>query len=276
MPIYISQAVYLSGTLDADDYINANNPRIGYHNLVQYGGVTADSEETNYPASNIANDSTAEYWESESNATQYVNFQMANSNWDYLAIAGHNLEGSVYQWQSRADPGDAWTDVTDERIPGDNSAIIDLVTTNLHPYVRLKLIPASGVFPKIAVVYIGRILTLQRRVYVGHTPVVYGRRTSVISGMSENGQYLGRVVKRRMLQTSISQQDVTPSYYRSYIDPFVQHAITRPFFVAWRPAQYPEEVGFCWSTSDIVMENQRSNGMIKFDIQMRALAPWTS
>lgn len=276
MPIYISQAVYLSGTLDPDDYINANNPRIGYHNLIQYGAVTADSEAAAYPASNIANVSTAEYWESETNATQYLYLQLDTSGWDYMGIAGHNLEGSVYQWQSRADPGDPWTDVTDERIPGDNEALIDLVTNRLHPFVRLKLIPASGVFPKIAVIYIGRILTLQRRVYVGFTPSTYARNTTVVSGMSENGQFLGRVVKRRTRGgVTLSQQDVTRSYYTTYIDPFAVHAETKPFFCAWRPAQYPNEVGYCWTTDDIVMEQQRSNGMVKFDIKFRALAPWT-
>lgn len=275
MAIFISQDLYLSGALDIDDYINANNPRIGYHNLVVYGGVTADSEAANYPASNVTNVSTAEYWQSASNATQYINFELGVNAWDYFAIGGHNLEGSVYQLESRADPADAWTAVTDEAIPGDNNAIMHLFESLTHPYARLKIIPASGVFPKIAVIYIGQILTLQRRVYVGHTPGVYGRQTEVVSGMSESGQYLGRIVKRQTLSTSISQENVTAAYYRQHIEPFVQAAILRPFFLAWRPAQYPDEVVFAWATSDIVPENHRTNGMMKFDIQMRALAPWS-
>jgi len=114
---------------------------------------------------------------------------------------------------------------------------------------------------------------LQRRVYVGHRPVTYARSTNVVSGMSESGQYLGRVVRNQTLEFALSQQNVDAEFYREYVEPFVRSAITRPFFAAWRPSKYPDEIGFCWLTRDIVMENQLSNGFVKFDIVGRALAP---
>lgn len=274
MAIYISQDLYLSGALD-DGYINANNPKIGYRNLLEAGGVTATYEDDEHPITNVQNVSTGEYWKSSDNYNiQYVEMTISPGPVDYFAIAGHNLAGAELKLQYRLDPGDAWTDVTSPVIPGDNSAIMWLFTAiNTAAYYRLHIEPSEGIAPRIAVIYLGAILTLQRRVYVGHKPVTYARDTGVVSGMSESGQFLGRVVRNQTLEFALSQQNVDPEFYREYVEPFVQSAITRPFFAAWRPSKYPEEVGFCWLTRDIQMENQLANGFVKFGIVGRALAP---
>lgn len=274
MAIYISQDLYLSGALD-DGYINANNPRIGWRDYLQAGSIAADFEEPDYPATNLQNVSTAEYWRSTDNYnTQYLEMQISPAPVDYFALAGHNLAGAELQLQYRLDPGDAWSAATPPVIPGDNSAIMWLFPAiQTAAYWRLSIQPSEGVYPRIAVMYLGPVLTLQRRTYVGHTPVNYGRSTAVQSGMSESGQYLGRVVQREVLETALSQQNVDPEFYREKIEPFVKSAITRPFFMAWRPSKYPLEVGYCWLTRNIVPENQLANGFVKFDIQVRALAP---
>jgi hypothetical protein len=275
MPIFISQDLWLSGTLD-DGYVNANNPRIGYHNLVPYGGVIAESENPLFPASNIANVSTAEWWESLSDEEQHIEFNLEGlAAWNYFGIAGHNLAGAIYQMQSRADPMDDWEDVTEEFSPGDNNAIMHLFESVITPYARLKLIPAQGILPKIAVVYIGEYLTLPARVSAGHKPINLNRTTDVMSGMSERGDFLGRVLKKTTLgKTDLAQSHVNPDYYRTLIDPFVVHAQTKPFFVAWRPADYPNEAAFAWTTTDIEPEIAGARGKMNFTISMQAIAPW--
>ncbi len=274
MAIYISQDLYLTGALE-DGYINANNPRIGYDNLLEDGAVVADYEEAENPASNIKTVSTGEYWRSSDNyQVQYLTMTVNPSTVDYFAIAGHNLAGAELKLQYRMDPGDSWTDVTVPVIPGDNNAIMWLFTAIVSaPYWRLEIEPSEGIAPRIAVIYIGEILTLQRRVYVGHRPVIYARDTNVVSGVSESGQYLGRVVRNQTLEFALTQQNVDAEFYREYVELFVQAAITRPFFAAWRPSTYPLEVGYCWLTRDIVPENQLANGFMRFDIVGRALAP---
>ncbi len=274
MAIYISQDLYLSGAL-ADGYRNANNPLIGYRNLLEAGSVTADYAETDYPATNMQNVSTGEYWLSSDNFNlQYVTMQVSPGPIDYFAIGGHNLSGAELKLQYRLDPADPWSDVTTPVIPGDNHAIMWLFEPiETAAYWRLYIEPRVGVAPRIAVLYLGQVLTLQRRLYVGHTPIVDGLDTDVVSGMSESGQYLGRVVRRQALGTSITQNNVTPDFWREYIRPFRDAAITRPFFFAWRPSTYPEEVGYCWLTGDIKMENALANGYVKFDIKVQALAP---
>lgn len=274
MAVYITQGLYLSGNLD-DGYRNANNPLIGYENLLETGSVSADSAADDNPASNVKNISTGEYWLStDSVNVQYLTMQIPAGKVNYFALAGHNLAGAELKLQRRDDPGDAWTDVTTAVIPGDNSAILWFFEDNeTSVYWRLYIEPAEGVAPRIAIVYIGEVLVLQRRVYVGHAPAVYNAQSQYRTGVSQSSQYLGRVIRRQTLQFSLDQQNVEPDFYRTYIDPFRIHAETKPFFAAWRPSKYPEEVAFCWTTRDIGLTNQSANGFIQFDIVGNALAP---
>lgn len=274
MAIYISQDLYLSGSLD-DGYRNANNPLIGYDNLVEAGSVSATYAETDYPITNVQNVSTGEYWLStDDTSLQYIEMQVTPTTINYFGIAGHNLAGAELKLQRRDDPGDAWTDVTDAVIPGDNHAIMwyfeDVVTS---AYWRLYIEPSAGTAPRIAVLYLGEVLVLQRRVYVGHTPVTDAQATQYRTAVSASAQYLGRVVGSQFLGVSLAQQNIDPEFYRTYIRPFKLRAETRPFFMAWRPSKYPEEVGFCWTTKDITPQNALANGYLNFDIEGRALAP---
>lgn len=275
MAIYITSALYASGSLVTTDF-NENNPVIGYDNKVILSGVTATSEDSEKPATNVANTSTAEYWESLIDTVQYLEFNINLSAVDYVGIAAHNLEGMTYEIEYKIGAGGTWTAVDSSRVPSDNSAIMWYFTSIEADYWRIKITPTSGKHPKIGVVYIGQAARLQRRVYVGHTPISYGRKTNVVTGMSENGDYLGRVVKNRSLASSVKQENIDASYYRSTIEPFVKHADveSKPYFFAWRPSSYPSEVGYCWNTQNVVPSNQRSNGMMDFTISMRAHAPW--
>lgn len=274
MAIYITQGLYLSGALD-DGYQNANNPLIGYENLLEAGSVTATYEETDYPATNMQNVSTGEYWKSSDNFNlQYLTMQISPGPVNYFGIAGHNLLGAEIKLQRRDDPADPWTDVTTAVIPADNHAIMwYFETVETSAYWRLYIEPSEGVYPRIGVLYMGAVLVLQRRTYVGHTPVTDGQRTSYRTGLSQSSQYLGRVRGSQTLNANLDQNNVDPQFYRDYVRPFARAAETRPFFMAWRPSTYPEEVGFCWTTRDITPKNALANGYLNFSISGQALAP---
>jgi|GEM_PF-786994 len=274
MAIYITTGLYASGTLDATDF-NANNPVIGYDSSVTSSSITADSEATDFPATNMANTSTGEYWESAIDTVQYVTVAFTSQLVNYVGIAAHNLVGATYEIEYKVGAG-SWTAVGVALIPDDNSAIMWYFEDTTADNWRIKITPVSGTNPKIGVVYIGTVLRLQRRVYVGHTPINYGRQTSVQTGLSEVGDYLGRVVKKRVLKSSVKQENISQSFYRSDIEPFVKHADveSEPYFFAWRPSSYPLEIGYCWNTRNIVPSNQRANGMMEFSIDYRAHAPW--
>ena len=113
---------------------------------------------------------------------------------------------------------------------------------------------------------------LQRRIYVGHTPIPYGRESRVTTGVSESGNFLGRIVLGESLETSVDLQNMTPAWYRAEMDPFIAASKEAPFFFAWRPDSYPRETGYAWMTNNPKPSNQRSNGMMQISLSMGGIA----
>lgn len=264
MSVYISHALALAlaPTTDNDAGI------IGYDNLLTIGNVTATSSATNYPATNLANPSTVSLWRSAVTTTQYVTIN-ATGTADYLALARHNLSATTVSVE--AYDGSTWSTVFAEQVLGSNAPAILRFASTAASQFRLKIQNAT-VAPEIAILYVGELLELQRRIYVGHTPITYGRQTTVQSGRSENGNYLGRVILQERLATSVQLENLTPNWYRDTMDAFVIAAKSQPFFYSWRPTTYPEEVGFCWLTSDAVPVNQRANGMMSISLELGGFA----
>jgi hypothetical protein len=266
MSVYLSQALSLTQapTIDNDAGI------IGYDNLLTISNVSATSAAVDYPATNLANPSTASFWRSAITTTQYVLINTVGTA-SYIGLARHNL-GTVQAIVSVEALNDStWETVFDEKILADDATIIFRFAETSAGAFRLKIQNAIAV-PQISILYIGELLELQRRIYVGHTPITYGRQTTVQSGRSENGNYLGRVILQERLSTSVQLENLTPNWYRETMEPFVITAKSLPFFYSWRPTTYPEEVGFCWLTNDAIPVNQRSNGMMSINLEMGGFA----
>lgn len=272
--IHISNHLYISSAV-----FQFGNPIIGYQSILTTENVSADSDPDATPVVNLVNEQTHQYWESESLSTQYIYFENTGLDpIDYIAIARHNFGSGQITYQLQATVGnspEAWIDITDDFIPENDNAIIHFFNESMHPRYRLKLVPYGGspsYEPRIAHIKLGQVLVLPQSIYVGHSPVTLNRKTDIVTNTSENGQFLGRVQKRQYLTTSVDMTHIEPGYYREYIDPFAEHAITGAFFFAWRPAQYPEEVGYGWTGGDISPENQMPNGMMQFSFSMKAVS----
>lgn len=270
--IVISDDIVLSAEA-IQSGVTGNNPRIGYHNLVTEANVFADLEDADFPAVNMANPATYLKWKGEdSTSEQSVGVVLSPAQTvNYFGIARHNLGtiGSEYVFEY-SNNGTTWTALTTPRVPADDFAIIHEFEDTFASHFRLTM-TSNGDAPEIAVLYIGRILTLQRRIFVSHTPLIYGRDTTVSTGVSEEGEFLGRVVRREMFQSSVVMQNITGAFYRTYIDPFFYAAAHIPFFWAWRPLSYPLEVGYSWLQGDGKMVNQRPNGMVEISFQMQGI-----
>lgn len=276
--IIISNDLVLATTEET----SPNSPVIGWQNLVTTLNVTASSEDASFPAINLANPITAPVarWQATTTGAQTITFSINSiADVDYVAIARHNLgsgqipitiEGSI-------DGGSAsgWFELVQEvLLPNDAPAIFRFVPQSLTD-VRIVLgAGGSGGDPaEIAVAYVGKLLLLQRRIYVGHTPINYGRSAKIVSGKTEAGDFLGRIVISEETATAVELQNLTPAWYRSTLDPFVVASKEIPFFFAWRPGDYPNEVGFAWMMNDPQPKNQRPNGMMNIDFQMSGIAP---
>jgi hypothetical protein len=267
--IIISSSVVLSSTAAA---VDARNPRIGWHNLVTADNVFADEETDDEPAINIANPATYLRWRGESINEQSVQVSLsAAQDVNYFAIAKHNLgsSGATLTFQYSTD-GSTWVDATSAQVLNTDYVVIHEFDTIFASFFRLLITPGSEP-PSIAVLYIGETLVLQRRIYVGHTPLPFGRKTTVSNGRSESGEFLGRVLRRQFLESSVDLKNLTPQWYRQYMEPFIQAATTQPFFWAWRGSQFPNETGYAWLSDDTRMANQLSNGFVSCSFSMQGI-----
>jgi len=266
--IVISPSVVLS----SGSGVNANNPVVGWQNLVTRVNVAASGAAAAYPVLNLANPSTAQAqsWRGANTAQQYLTVTVGTDEFiDYLAVARHNFGSGavVVSVEGMAVDGGSWVELAGEMLPADDSPLLFRFVPQALFLIRLKLQPGT-VVPSAAVLYVGKLLVLQRRIYVGHTPIPFGRESRVTTGVSESGNFLGRIVLGESLETSVDLQNMTPSWYRAEMDPFIVASKEAPFFFAWRPDSYPRETGFAWMTNNPKPSNQRSNGMMQISLSM--------
>lgn len=276
MTTVISSSLVLSGALIGDD-VNENNPIIGYQNLVTDSNISATSGASGYPVSNLANVSTFLRWKASVVTQQYITILLDTpDDIDYLAVARHNFgsNGNVVSVEGLNDatssPTD-WFELVGETLLADDSAVIFRFTPQPLLAIRLR-IQAGTAAAFAAVMYVGKLLILQRRIYVGHTPVIYGRSQSLANHMSINGEFLGRIVLSEKIGSEVEMKNLTPGWYRAYMEPFLLAARDQPFFFGWRPGDYPYESGFVWLTADPKPSNQLPNGMMQVQLSMAGIS----
>lgn len=250
---------------------STNNPIIGYNNLVTSGNIVADTSDPNFPDDNLGNPSTASRWAANDNTTQYITLDLtlSSTSLDYLAVARHNLNdtGITVSVEVQTTSGGSWTAVTTPQVPVDDAPIIFRFVPTVLFGIRLKLVGGSTP-ATIAVLYIGLLLSIPRRFYVGHSPLTLSRNVTVTNGQSETGNFLGRIVLGRFVSTTVALQHLDPAWYRTYMDPFILASEEAPFFFAWRPSDYPDEIGYAWMSGNPIPANQLPNGMMSVSLQM--------
>ncbi len=275
MSVVISSSYVVSASASGGGTITADNPLIGYDNT---GTVSTTTEDPDFPAINLTNPATHLRWAglvSSPEADEYITITNGEvQDIDYIAIARHNfftaqIAVSVEYLDVSASP-DTWVElIAPVILPNDGPALFRFPRL-AYAAVRLRMQPGSAA-PTVAVVYCGQLLVIQRRLYVGHTPITMGRSVTFASPRSISGNFLGRIVLGRKVSTQVVLQNLTPDWYRTYFAPFVEAAEEIPFFFAWRPSSYPNEVGYAWLTQDAIPKNQRTNGMMQVDLMLEGV-----
>ena len=236
------------------DGTGPDHPVIGWRNLVTASTIAADTADSDFPATNLANPATHLKWQAADTTEQYVTVTFGSSQEvDYVGIARHNLYSAQVPVSIEGNSGSGWTELVPDVIPPGDGPLIFRFASQFLTGVRIRLQEGadSPTGPaEMAVVYVGKLLVVERRIYVGHTPMPQGRTSKVTNGMSESGNFLGRVVLQEAVKSSIPLSLLSPAWYRENMDPFMAQAKARPFFFAWRPQSYPYEVGYGWLTND--------------------------
>jgi hypothetical protein len=239
--------------------------RIGWQNLTFGRTPTASSSATGRLPIAATYPTTFEYWRpSALPATWTVDLGTAQTV-DYLGLVG-DMNGATVTLQSSTD-NSTWTTV-DTR-----TGVTDRINMMLFAPVTARYwrITVDVQFVNLAVVYLGQALAMQRRIYQGHTPLTLSRDTELSNNMSEGGQYLGRSIIRKGASTQATWQHLKADWYRANFDPFVKAARTMPFFIAWRPVQYPGELGFVWVDGDIAPDNTGPRDFMSVGMGFRGL-----
>lgn len=247
-------------------------PMIGWDNRVARQGITATSSVLEHPADVMGNPSTSEYWSASSAATQVITVPLIPSPTEvsYLGIARHNLGSAQAVLRVSCRAGGVLTQVLPDFIPADDGVLFARIEPVMADEIVIEIVNPI-VAPRIAVLSAGKVLTLQRNIYVGHTPLNMGREVKLSSGVSESGQFQGRIVLGTSKSTQVSLNHLTPEWYREFFDPFVEATTELPFFFAWRPNDYPQEVGYCWMKGTPTPTNQLNNGMMEVSMSMEGI-----
>lgn len=220
------------------------HPRICYQSFLDTGTVTVSSGDV----AAAKNKLTYDKWQ-PSGTSEWVAVDAGTDvEVDYLAIAAHNLSGRSVQFQY-SDTGSTWTAIYSMVADSDKAILVLLNAPLSKRYWRVLVSGSVGI--SVGVIMIGKALAVQRSINSGHSPITLSRTTVVRPAISERGQWLGRNVIRSGLSTSVAINNLYADWYRANFDPFVESARTEPFFFAWRPETYPDEVALCWTTDDI-------------------------
>lgn len=246
--------------------------RIGYDNFVPSSVVTATTEAVGFPADAVQRQTTWERWKPTAlPATLSIDSGTAPSGTgSYIGIAAHTLGSSsatiAFEYSVN---GTDWTTV-ETLAPANNSAIMIIFAEVQAQYWRIVV--SGSTVPNIGSVYIGVTLDMERPIYGGHSPISLSRQTVVRPTESEKGQWLGRSVIRYGLQTSYAWKNLTAAWYRANFDLFVREARFHPFFIAWRPADFPLEVAYGWTSQDIQPINSGTRDLMSVSISVSAYA----
>lgn len=274
MSVVITQNLVLDA-VEQEDLVNGlpDYPLIAYNNLVTDSNISASFTLDGYPASNMAAPITFREWRASAGGGQWISIVLDGiTQVDYVAIAKHNFGSgqipvSIEDWTT----GSAVT-IAGPVIPADDSPLLFRFSPRAMTLVKIFLNAVAA--PRAAVVYAGKLLVMQRRIWVGHTPFPHGRKSSASRGWSESGQFLGSVLLGAWRETSAPFRLISPDWYRENMDAFLAVAASTPFFFAWRPASYPLEVGFGGLTDDPVPvpEDSSSNNLLAFTLNMKGVA----
>lgn len=231
-----------------------SKPILGWRNYVNYSNVTAQYEDPFYPATNLGNPATNSEWRSTSMDEQTLEVEIGGGLLvDYIAVARHNLGSSgaiIYIDALIAGDADEWVRIFDGQILGDNRPAI-LRFQELYPErIRVTLVPDEAP-PRIAVFYIGKLTVMERGMLQDVTPILYANRTDVVTGRSESGDFIGRIITDQTKEVSYSFESVGYDWFKEEMGEFAEASMTTPFFFAWLPAIFPDEVGYGWLNNDL-------------------------
>jgi hypothetical protein len=271
--IVISNSLALSPTADNP----LNTPVFGWDSLVTTGTVSATSEASGFPATNVANTSTALRWQAETGsppAEQYLTVTISEIDpIDYLAVAVHNFGSDNIPVSVEGSTGGSpeWFVLTAPQMLANDEPVIFRFTPQSLSGIRLRMQPGDA-DPFVAVLYAGKLLVCERGTHQDYVPINLARDTNAPIGISESGHFLGRVVITEGRSSPFALKMLRATWYRENMDPMVRVLRSTPVFFAWKPQEFPNDVGFVFVTNDPKPSRHFDTGRMAIEFNMTGVA----
>lgn len=252
--------------------IDSNNPVIGRDNLVTSTNVTASSTAAGFPASNMGNPITSLKWKGSAAAAATVTVTLdGNAPNDYVAIVGHNFGSTGITVTAEVSiDGSTWTAVSPAMLYRDDGPKLLRFASADRTGIRLSL-GAGSAAPELAVIYTGTATVVPARHWVGQQPMPLADELNIAAGESINGQFLGSIEVGGRWQTRVPLRLMSESFVRTDIRPLYASP-RQPFFFAWRPGDWPEEVVFAQVQGNPKPVNELVNGLMAVDLDLTGIA----
>ncbi len=234
------------------------NPRILYETVTSGASIAATS------GTNAAYALTPNTWERWIfDGTQSITITFASGQLiDSVGIGAAQLTGkNVLVEYSETDTSEFIEMQTQE---GKDGAMLFLTDgyDGYEGYLarRIRITATGSGAGSIGVIYAGVALQVQQSIYGSVSPMTLSRTTQYENSRTESGEWIGRSIKSKGLTGSLKFDKLFEDWYRQYFDPFVSAIRYKPFFFAWRPDKFPDEVAYCWTTGDIKPSNAGGGG----------------
>jgi hypothetical protein len=268
-------------------------PIICWRNVVTVANVSTDTEDPDFPVTNVANSSLGLKWKQDLTGSpaaipDYITVNASGAGpINYVGIAGHNfgtIGASVaVEGSSGAGAGSpvhedspAESEYVTGIVPEDDGPIIFMFAEVEGATIRLRIENSVGTTAaELAVLYVGKCTVMPEGIQADHTPLPLAKRNDTVIGQSENGSFLGRIVLGSWVESSATFSHMTKADIRGDADhegllDFLDFASEFPFFYAWSPDTYPEETAFSFLSNDPVPVFD-IDGYASIDLDMKGI-----
>jgi hypothetical protein len=274
--IIISSSLALSPTADNP----LNTPVFGWESLVTASNVTATSAADGFPATNVANYSTNLRWTAEPGSPvtdQYLTVSITEVDpIDFLAVAVHNFGSDSIPVSVEGSTGGSpeWFELNAPQMLANDDPVIFRFTPQSLTGIRLRMqVDASPVLvPFVSVLYVGKLLVCERGTHQDYIPINLAKTTVAPIGVSESGHFLGRVVISEGRNSPFSLKLLRATWFRENMQPMIAAAKTTPVFFAWKPTEFPSDMGFVFITNDPQGRRHFETGRMSVEFQMTGVA----
>lgn len=236
----------------------SNDPVAGWNSFLVLGSLTASTEAADGSVQNVADGNTYDFWQ-PTELPAWIEVELGEAaTANYVGLASHTLGTSHITVTVQYHDGADWVDIL-EVTPADNrtwGAVFDEVTATRFRLYFEEAVGETAEIPVLGVAHIGNGLVFERHIYQGHTPITLAPQTEIRPNTSEGGQFLGRSIIRRGSATSVKVTNLLPAFVRSDdTEAFIRYAVRGAWFWFWRPEDYPGDVAYVWTVSEISRTN---------------------